>query len=87
MLVFVNKYLYLLKQLQLQVEHANDQGYVTSVCFSPDVGTMIGLGFVKNGPARMGERMVVRDHVRDLTVEVEICSPVFVDPEGGRVRG
>ncbi len=67
--------------------HENDQGYVTSVCFSPDVGTMIGLGFVKNGPARMGERMVVRDHVRDLTVEVEICSPVFVDPEGGRVRG
>ena len=67
--------------------HAQDQGYVTSVCFSPDVGTMIGLGFVKNGPARMGERMVVRDHVRDLTVEVEICSPVFVDPEGGRVRG
>ncbi|WP_298857681.1 sarcosine oxidase subunit alpha family protein [uncultured Sulfitobacter sp.] len=67
--------------------HANDQGYVTSVCFSPAVGTMIGLGFVKNGPARMGERMVVRDHVRDLTVEVEICSPVFVDPEGVRVRG
>jgi sarcosine oxidase subunit alpha len=67
--------------------HANDQGYVTSVCFSPDVGTMIGLGFVKNGPERMGERMVVRDHVRDLTVEVEVCSPVFVDPEGGRVRG
>ncbi len=67
--------------------HVEDQGYVTSVCFSPDVGTMIGLGFVKNGPERMGERMVVRDHVRDLTVEVEICSPVFVDPEGGRVRG
>lgn len=67
--------------------HESDQGYVTSVCFSPDVGTMIGLGFVKNGPERMGERMVVRDHVRDLTVEVEICNPVFVDPEGGRVRG
>ena len=67
--------------------HANDQGYVTSVCYSPDMGTMIGLGFVKNGPARMGERMIVRDHVRDLTVEVEICSPVFVDPEGGRLRG
>ena len=67
--------------------HENDQGYVTSVCFSPDVGTMIGLGFVKNGPARMGERMVVRDHVRDMTVQVQICNPVFVDPEGGRVRG
>ncbi|UWR27466.1 sarcosine oxidase subunit alpha family protein [Sulfitobacter sp. S223] len=67
--------------------HANDQGYVTSVCYSPDVGTMIGLGFVKGGPDRMGERMVVRDHVRDLTLEVEICSPVFIDPEGGRLRG
>lgn len=67
--------------------HKNDQGYVTSVCYSPDTERMIGLGFVKNGPARIGERMVVRDHVRDLTVEVEICSPVFVDPEGGRVRG
>ncbi|KIN69080.1 Sarcosine oxidase, alpha subunit family [Sulfitobacter donghicola DSW-25 = KCTC 12864 = JCM 14565] len=67
--------------------HENDQGYVTSVCFSPTLGCMIGLGFVKGGPDRMGERMVVRDHVRDLTVEVEICDPVFVDPEGGRVRG
>jgi len=67
--------------------HAQDQGYVTSVCFSPDAVGMIGMGFVKNGPARMGERMVVRDHLRDLTVEVEICSPVFVDPEGGRLRG
>ena len=67
--------------------HANDQGYVTSVCYSPDLGTMIGLGFVKRGPERMGERMVVRDHVRDLTVEVEICTPVFIDPEGGRLRG
>jgi len=67
--------------------HANDQGYVTSVAYSPGTGTMIGLGFVKNGPARMGERMVVRDHMRDLTVEVEICSPVFVDPTGVRLRG
>ena len=67
--------------------HANDQGYVTSVCYSPELGTMIGLGFVRRGPERLGERMMLRDHVRDLTVEVEICSPVFIDPEGGRLRG
>jgi sarcosine oxidase subunit alpha len=67
--------------------HANDQGYVTSVGFSPDGGGMIGLGFVKNGPERMGERVILRDHVRDITTEVEICNPVFVDPEGGRLRG
>jgi sarcosine oxidase subunit alpha len=67
--------------------HAHDEGYVTSVAFSPELDTMIGLGFVHNGPERTGERMTVRDHMRDLTVEVEICDPVFVDPEGGRVRG
>ncbi|WP_299411782.1 sarcosine oxidase subunit alpha family protein [uncultured Sulfitobacter sp.] len=67
--------------------HANDQGYVTSVCYSPDLGMMIGLGFIARGPERLGERMIVRDHMRDLTTEVEICDPVFIDPTGGRLRG
>jgi len=65
----------------------NDQGYVTSVCFSPEVGTYIGLGFVRRGPERYGEVMRVVDHLRALEVEVEICPPVFYDPEGGRARG
>ncbi len=67
--------------------HANDQGYVTSVGYSPDLECMIGLGFVSGGPDRLGEHVVMRDHLRDLTVEMEICSPVFIDPDGGRVRG
>ncbi|SFD47497.1 sarcosine oxidase subunit alpha [Sulfitobacter brevis] len=65
----------------------NDQGYVTSVGFSPDVGTFIGLGFVQRGPERYGEAMRMVDHLRGLEAEVEICAPVFVDPEGGRTRG
>tara|TARA_R110002049_G_scaffold140930_8_gene302383 strand:+ start:607 stop:3543 length:2937 start_codon:yes stop_codon:yes gene_type:complete len=65
----------------------NNQGYVTSVGFSPDVGTYIGLGFVQRGPARYGEVMRMVDHLRGLEAEVEICPPVFVDPEGGRTRG
>lgn len=65
----------------------NDQGYVTSVCFSPEIGTYIGLGFVKRGPDRHGETMRVVDHLRELEVEVEICNPVFLDPEGARTRG
>ena len=64
-----------------------DQGHVTSVAFSPDLGTEIGLGFVKRGPERIGERMRVVDHLRGVETEIEICSPVFVDPEGGRLRG
>lgn len=65
----------------------NDQGYVSSACFSPLVGTYIGLGFVKYGPERYGDVMRVVDHLRELEVEVEICAPVFFDPEGGRARG
>ncbi|MGC1495892.1 MAG: sarcosine oxidase subunit alpha family protein [Sulfitobacter sp.] len=66
---------------------ANDQGYITSVAFSPDVGSYIGLGFVQRGPERHGEVMHMVDHLRGLETDVEICSPVFIDQTGGRVRG
>jgi glycine cleavage system aminomethyltransferase T len=66
---------------------ANDQGYVTSVAFSPTLGHPIGLALLKRGPNRIGERIIVHDPVRGPDVEVEICNPVFVDPEGARVRG
>jgi methylglutamate dehydrogenase subunit C len=66
---------------------ANDQGYVTSVAFSPTLGHPIGLALLKRGPARIGERVIVHDPVRGSDVEVEIRNPVFVDPEGARVRG
>ncbi|MGR3492442.1 MAG: sarcosine oxidase subunit alpha family protein [Shimia sp.] len=65
----------------------NDQGYVTSVGFSPTVGTDIALAFLKNGPARHGERIRSVDHLRNLETLCEVVDPVFVDPEGGRVRG
>ncbi|WP_300517745.1 sarcosine oxidase subunit alpha family protein [Aliiroseovarius sp.] len=65
----------------------NDQGYVTSVGFSPTLGTMLGLGFLKNGRARHGETVRLVDHVRNVEAVCEVCGPVFFDPEGGRVRG
>lgn len=68
------------------VDAAHDQGYVTSAAFSPTLGSMIGLGFLKNGGAREGERMRLVSPVTDLTVEVDIVSAHFVDPEGERVR-
>ena len=66
---------------------ANDQGYLTSVCWSPTLTTHLALGFLKNGPDRIGETIRVKDHVRDVDVTCEVCDPVFFDPEGGRVRG
>ncbi|SDF75577.1 sarcosine oxidase subunit alpha family protein [Sulfitobacter delicatus] len=65
----------------------NAQGHTSSVGFSPDIGTFIGLGFVTRGRQRHGERLRMVDHLREIEAEVEICAPVFVDPEGGRARG
>ncbi|MEZ5871206.1 MAG: sarcosine oxidase subunit alpha family protein [Nitratireductor sp.] len=64
----------------------NDEGYMTSVCFSPSLGQHIGLGFIIDGNERHGERVRAVDQVRGRDIEVEICSPHFVDREGERLR-
>ncbi|WP_108837365.1 sarcosine oxidase subunit alpha family protein [Tateyamaria sp. Alg231-49] len=68
------------------VDAAHDQGYVTSAAFSPTLGSMIGLGFLKDGGNRNGETLRLVSPVTNLTVEVEVVSAHFVDPEGERVR-
>jgi sarcosine oxidase subunit alpha len=68
-------------------EMANDEGYMTSVAYSPHLGHWIGLGMIRGGAARIGERVRAHDPVRNGDVIVEICSPVFVDPEGVRLHG
>ncbi|MEP2890594.1 sarcosine oxidase subunit alpha family protein [Tateyamaria sp.] len=66
---------------------AHDQGYVTSVGFSPSMGHFLGMGFVKDGQSRHGEVLNMVDHLRGVQTRVELCDPVVFDPEGGRVRG
>jgi len=65
----------------------HDQGYITSVAWSPALQSHIGLGFLRRGMSRAGERLRMVDHVRGVETIVEIVNPVQVDPEGGRVRG
>ena len=65
----------------------NDEGYMTSVAYSPHLKHWMGLGLLKNGPQRIGERVRAFDPVRNGDIEVEICSPVFFDPEGTRLHG
>jgi methylglutamate dehydrogenase subunit C len=65
---------------------ANDQGYVTSIAFSPSLGHWLGLGLLTNGPQRHGEVVRAYDPVRNGDVEVEICPPCHIDPEGNRLR-
>jgi methylglutamate dehydrogenase subunit C len=65
----------------------NDQGYMTSVAFSPTLDHWIGLGLLQNGRGRLRERVRAYDPVRDGDIEVEICDPVFIDPERVRLHG
>jgi sarcosine oxidase subunit alpha len=65
----------------------NDEGYMTSVAYSPVLGHWIGLGLLRNGPQRIGERIRAVDPVRNGDIEVEICTACFVDVEGTRLHG
>jgi len=64
----------------------NDQGWMSSVAYSPILETSIGLGFIKRGDQRIGEIVTAFDAIRGSTQEVEIVSPHFVDPQGERLR-
>jgi sarcosine oxidase subunit alpha len=64
----------------------HDQGYLTSVAFSPHLGHWIGLGFLAHGPQRVGERIRAYDPLRGSNAEVEVVSPVFYDADGARLR-
>lgn len=66
---------------------AHDQGWMTSVAYSPELGSSIGLGFLKRGKERYGEKLRAFSPVRDQDVLVEVCSPHHLDPEGVRQRG
>ena len=64
----------------------SDDGWLTSNVYSPHLGHYIALGYLKNGDARLGERMRVVNLLAKTEVEVEIVSPHFIDPEGSRLR-
>ena len=65
---------------------AKDQGYVTSVCWSPTLRGWLALAFLKDGRARHGARVRLEDHLRGTDVLCEVCDPVFLDPEGAKLR-
>ncbi len=65
----------------------NDQGYVTSSCYSPNLGSTIGLALVKHGPKRHGEHVTVWNDLKNEYTKAVLCSPVFFDPENGKLHG
>ena len=65
---------------------ANDQGYITSVAWSPMLGMWIGLALLANGRARHGEIVQVYDGLRAIHMLAEICEPMHFDPENRRLH-
>jgi methylglutamate dehydrogenase subunit C len=65
----------------------NDLGYLTSVTFSPELGHAIGIGFLAGGASRVGETVRAWNGLLGTDIEVEVCAPCFIDPEGVRLRG
>ncbi len=65
----------------------NDEGYLSSACFSPTLGHDIALGFVRGGRGRVGERVRAVCALRGIDTACVIAAPAFVDPDGGRMRG
>ena len=68
------------------VSLANDQGYVTSMCYSPSLGHAIGLALVKGGPERYGEEVVIWNGLAGASITGVICNPAFVDPENEKLH-
>jgi methylglutamate dehydrogenase subunit C len=64
----------------------NDQGYITSIAFSPSLGHWLGLGLLSRGPERHGEIVRAYDPLRGDDVLVEVCPPCFIDSAGERLR-
>ncbi len=67
-----------------KIEH--DEGYVTSTAYSPTLGHWIALALVKAGRSRHGHRLTAVDPLRDSSFDVNVCDPVFYDPEGKRLH-
>ncbi|MFD2207024.1 sarcosine oxidase subunit alpha family protein [Kiloniella antarctica] len=69
-----------------KADMAHDEGWMSSVAYSPNLGHSIGLGFIKRGSERLGEVVVATDPLRGGEMDVEIVSAHFIDPEGERLR-
>ncbi len=65
----------------------NDEGWMSSTAYSPNLGHHVGLGFIRRGQDRVGEVVRAWDGLRGTDIQVRIVSPHFLDPKGERLRG
>ncbi|MDG2298202.1 MAG: sarcosine oxidase subunit alpha family protein [Planktomarina sp.] len=68
------------------VDAAHSQGYISSACYSPNLGSSIAIGYLKSGDQRVGELIHLVSPLTGYNHEVEVVSPHFIDPNGERLR-
>ena len=64
----------------------NDQGHISSSCYSPHLGSTIGLALVKRGASRHGEEVLVWNGLRNEYTPARLCDPVFFDPANEKLK-
>jgi len=62
------------------------RGYITSVTWSTELDKFIALGLYQGGLKHAGEEIVCAFPLKDEQVRARIVSPVFIDPNGARLR-
>ncbi|HQV02237.1 MULTISPECIES: sarcosine oxidase subunit alpha family protein [unclassified Novosphingobium] len=65
----------------------NEEGHVTSHCYSPSLDHVIAMAFLRDGRSRLGEHIIMKDNARGIEAVCEVCPMVHVDPDGERLRG
>ncbi len=61
-------------------------GHITSAAYSPVLEQWVGLGLVARSQANEGAVLRARDPLRGRDMDVCVCSPVHVDPQGERMK-
>jgi sarcosine oxidase subunit alpha len=59
-------------------------GHVTSSYMSPNLGRAFALAMIRDGRARLGQKLYVP--LLDRTLAVTLTEPVFLDKEGARLH-
>jgi len=62
-------------------------GYVSSTCFSPNLGKYIALALLDDSEAYQGKLLYASSPLTSSHVPVRVGRSVFIDPEGARARG
>jgi sarcosine oxidase subunit alpha len=65
---------------------AADQGYISSVAWSPMLNMWLGLALLANGRERHGEVVKIFDGVRNIHMFGVICDPMHYDRENKKLH-